>query len=434
MKLLGLLAVGCFLALPMPLLAQSAAVPKTNPTKVYVHYMPWFQTPQTLGANKWGWHWTMNNRNPNVIGANGQRQIASHYYPLIGAYDSTDRDVIEYHMLLMKVSGIDGVIVDWYGAQGTNGDVGSLLNASNTIVNKASSYGMKFAVCLEDRFAASTNDVKANINYARQNYFANASYIRVGSSNSPLMPIFGPTKYHTPGEWNTIMSGAGEKPALMPLWYQSDEVGASAKGEQSWIYQTPSTQDHLAHQENFLKVQSAAVGLAMGAAYPGFDDYYQEGGTGTNLGLSIPANNGQTLASLLSLNAAYPSSIDMLQLATWNDFGEGTMFEPTLETGFNYLTQIQAFTGVSYGVAELQLVYDLFDARKDWAGNAARQAMLDQAADHINQLDFAAARTSLAAATAVPEPAALPVLAVVCALMHRRRAKQLTDGADEGAR
>ena len=78
------------------------SVVKTNNQKVYVHYMPWFETPATSGTNQWGQHWTMANENPNVILANGRRQIASWFYPMIGPYDSDDRDVIDYHLLLMK--------------------------------------------------------------------------------------------------------------------------------------------------------------------------------------------------------------------------------------------------------------------------------------------------------------------------------------------
>jgi len=31
-------------------------------------------------------------------------------------YDSADPAVLEYHVLLMKLAGIDGVIVDWFGS------------------------------------------------------------------------------------------------------------------------------------------------------------------------------------------------------------------------------------------------------------------------------------------------------------------------------
>ena len=56
----------------------------------------------------------MNHFDPEKI-SDGRREIASHFYPLIGPYDSGDANVIEYHLLLMKLAGIDGVIVDWYG-------------------------------------------------------------------------------------------------------------------------------------------------------------------------------------------------------------------------------------------------------------------------------------------------------------------------------
>ena len=89
--------------------ASTGAAPKP----LMVYYMPWYVAKPYSGS--WGWHWTMNHFNPDVINASGERQIASWYYPLIGPYDSADPAVLEYHVLLMKLAGIDGVIVDWYG-------------------------------------------------------------------------------------------------------------------------------------------------------------------------------------------------------------------------------------------------------------------------------------------------------------------------------
>ena len=63
------------------------------------------------------------------------------------------------------------------------------------------------------------------------------------------------------------------------------------------------------------------------------------------------------------------------------------MFEPTVETGFNYLQKIQQFTGVSYGEDELQLVYRLYLARKKYAGDAPIVAMLDQVSTLLAQLE-----------------------------------------------
>src|SRR6476661_5169499 len=110
-----LVALAAALSATLPARSQSVPVAKTNPMKVYMHYMPWFETPATLGGSNWGYHWKFNNQNPNIVDASGKRQIASHYYPKIGPYASSDPNVIEYHMLLMKFAGVDGVMIDWYG-------------------------------------------------------------------------------------------------------------------------------------------------------------------------------------------------------------------------------------------------------------------------------------------------------------------------------
>src|SRR6476469_7351477 len=111
-----LAVLSAMLSATLPVWSASVPVEKAaDAPKLYMHYMPWFQTPSSLGGtggSSWGFHWKMNTQNPNIVDASGKRQIASHYYPKIGPYDSTDHDVIEYHLLLMKYSRIDGPMVD----------------------------------------------------------------------------------------------------------------------------------------------------------------------------------------------------------------------------------------------------------------------------------------------------------------------------------
>ncbi|HEY2414047.1 MAG TPA: hypothetical protein VGI40_17505 [Pirellulaceae bacterium] len=407
--------------------AQSVAVTKTNPTKVYMHYMPWFQTPASQGGtdgSSWGIHWTMANENPNVVDASGKRQIASHYYPMIGPYDSTDPNVLEYHMLLLKYSGVDGLLVDWYGQKGTNGDVNSLLTASNAIVNQTNNYGLGVGVVLEDNFAGSltnglpdgsnsqaVSNVTQNMQYLAANYFNKPNYLKAGASNSPLMPIFGPSKIqpisgnsniNSAALWSQIFSQSGTNPTFMPLEYQSSDAGTNADGEFAWPYQSPNTSDHLSQVRSFYTSQAASLKAAGktvgGIAYPGFNDFYAQGGWGSNL-FYVPetdaTNQQSTLSELLNLYTTYSSRLDFLQLATFNDYGEGTQFEPTVEDGFTDLNRLQQFTGVSYGTAELQLIYQLYLARKKYAGHTATQAMLDQVSADLDGLDVSGARALL---------------------------------------
>ena len=154
-----------------------------------MHYMPWFDSPDY--NTNWGIHWTMANKDPNVIVDNiiDKREIASHYYPLIGPYDSQDPNVIEYHLLLMKYSGIDGILINWYGEVGTNGDINLLLENSNAIVTESDALGMDFSVIMEDRFVGTENNlnpvdyVYINIEYLKNNYFSKGNFIRTDSGS-----------------------------------------------------------------------------------------------------------------------------------------------------------------------------------------------------------------------------------------------------------
>ena len=394
------LSLVCLLA--SQTVAQPADVPKTNPQKLYMHYMPWFQSPYSLGDGNWGYHWKMNTQDPNVITydpayPNGEkRQIASHYYPQIGPYDSTDPDVIEYHLLMMKMAGVDGVIIDWYGVQGTNGDIGSLINASNALVDKVDDFGMDFAVCLEDRFSANVNQAKANVAYLRDNYFNQPDYIRLDAGQNPLLLNFGPITFQNASDWTQILSQAGEDVDFLPLWYHDDLAGSNADGEYAWV-------DDAAGIQSFYHNRAPVLDVVGGTALPGFNDFYQEGGAGSGY-TDIPHNDGQTLADNLALATTYNDRLDFLQLVTWNDFGEGTMFEPTVETGYDYLLQLQQFSGTPYGLSELEIVHDLYLARKAYPDDPTRQAQLDQVSQFLAQLDFTDAQQLLDLVNGVASP------------------------------
>jgi hypothetical protein len=388
--------------------SQPAEVPKTNPTKVFMHYMPWYDAPHNPVAGQnysWGWHWTMNTRNPNVIDANGRRQIASHYYPLIGPYASNDPHLVEYHLLLMKLSGIDGVLVDWYGSEGSNGDVGSLLNNSNALINRTSAVGINFGLILEDRFWGNIQSARNSLAYARNNYFNKSNYIRHGAGNDPLVGVFGPITHQTPSAWSDILSHAGEDVEFLPLWYESGDAGSNADGEYAWIYS-----DYLTGLRNFYQNRAPGLKTAMGVAYPGFRDYYVEGGAGSSY-FYIPENNGATLNETLSTYDQYKANLDFLQLATFNDFGEGTIFEPTVENGYRYLVRIQQYTGVPYTETDLRNVHRLFTLRKKYLNDATKQSQLNTAFNHFVALrlnDAVAVMNQVDGITTPPPAIAIP--------------------------
>src|SRR5688572_19617166 len=219
-----------------PVTIAPKQVTKTNTTKVYMHVMPWFHSKAHSGY--WGSHWRMNNKNPETILPNGQREIASHYYPLIGPYDSGDPDLVDYHVLLMKYAGVDGVLIDWYGSHAVL-DYGTNLKNTNAIVDGIKKTGLGFAMVYEDNTAYEVERRKTitaleaaqqDMTYAQQNYFSSANYIKV--FDRPLWMTFGPRYFLVPSQWTEIMSVLPEPTSFFALWHHKHRIGtANATGE-----------------------------------------------------------------------------------------------------------------------------------------------------------------------------------------------------------
>jgi len=371
-------------------------VQKTNTTtQLHVHYMPWFFTRDYDGF--WGSHWTMRNQDPNVVDANGKREIAAHYYPLIGPYSSKDPDAVEYHLLLMKLSGIETVMIDWYGTFDLF-DYKDNLEGSNALINKIDEVGLKFAIVYEDRtteavvnnnFANSAVEAaKTDFNYIQAEYFSKDSYLVV--DDKPVAMVFTPVFIETGTAWTQIFEDLSPKPHMLSLWEQKNDLGPVGTGEYSWVFN--GNNNHATLLQNFYN-RINRLDLGIGSAYPGFNDFYVEGGNGDIIGWDIPHNGTQTLKQTLDL--AKSNNLEHLQLVTWNDFGEGTMIEPTQEFGYSMLEEVQAFSGVSYTAADLALVTDLYTNRKKYASDAEVQLKLDQVFYYLVSLQIDEARSLL---------------------------------------
>lgn len=366
----------------------SAEVIKNNTKKVYVHYMPWFYNPEQDGY--WGQHWTMTNKNPNVIDVNGKREIASHYYPLIGPYSSNDDDLQEYHLLLMKLSGIDGVIFDWYSSRDVN-DYNALKKSTESFIKEIEEVGLEFAIMYEDKTAqysteqsetnSSIENVVLDLQYIQNTYFTSDNYIKI--NDSELLFLFGPNYITDPLVWDNIIPQLDTTPYFMSLWEASDRLGQYAGGEYSWV-----DSNHTTTLSNYYQYSIENNIQTVGGAYPGFNDFYYEGGwrTNTNDDWIIAHNGNQVLNETLNLNDS--STVEFIQLITWNDFGEGTMIEPTDEFGFSYLEEIQSYTGVNYTYDDLQLPYRLYLLRKEHKNDKRLQTILDRVYQFIFMLDL----------------------------------------------
>lgn len=290
------------------------------------HYMPWYATKDVSGA--WGWHWTMNHFSPEHLQPDGRREIASHDYPLIGPYDSGDDHALECQVLLMKMAGLDGVIIDWYGISEIHDHAANHRNTQRLIpwLKRA---GLRFAMCYEDNAVKTLpvgEDVKQaekDLKWAEEHFFADPNYLR--QTERPVLLVFGPQHL----KWKFDLAS---NPLVFGLSHLVKEHGLD--GAFAWPPVTGGkslTPEQWKKELGHIYTQKQPF---IAAAFPGFKDIYKQAGVHDSYG-SIAFRDGQTFAD--SLELAMQSKAAIIQIATWNDYGEGTVIEPTHGHGYRYL-------------------------------------------------------------------------------------------------
>jgi hypothetical protein len=377
-------------------LVQTVAAPKS----VLVYYMPWFVAKPF--SSSWGWHWTMNHYDPDVVNAFGERQVASWYYPLIGPYDSADPVVLEYHVLLMKLAGVDGVVVDWYGRDNF---YDYALNNERTaaLFDYTRRARLKFCLCYEDQtiqqeinggFITATGAIahaQQTLLYLQTNYFGDPSFLQW--SNRPVLLNFGPQYFKSNSQWQEIFTAlpASNRPAF----FTEDERVGSAIGAFNWppmwLSQAPGARGVLSETalEQYLakfEQKAAAWPAFISSAFPRFHDIYKQAGVRDYWGY-LGDQNGDILRA--TLRRAMTNASTYVQIVTWNDFGEGTVVEPTREYGYRDLGIIQDLrrqyldASFDYHTNDLNLASRVYNLRRQCATNSIISADLDRVFTNI---------------------------------------------------
>ncbi|NKB71739.1 MAG: T9SS type A sorting domain-containing protein [Candidatus Latescibacteria bacterium] len=381
-----------------------------------VHYMAWYQAKPK--RDYWGWHWTMDHFNPDQVDSSGRRSIASHYYPLTGPYDSNDEHILEYQVLLMKLSGIDGVIADWYGIEDFF-DYAAINESTHLLARYAHKAGLSFCLAYEDQSIKHmvNNDHLVEdqaiahgqevMRYVEAEWFDDEAYLKL--AGRPVLLNFGPQHFFQNADWDSLFAVLETRPHFFTL---DNRLAPVATGAFPWPPMWKATDSVLGQGalDEFLDSfyrRASDWDFALGGAFPGFRDIYGEAGLGFTYGF-LDGNNGGTFAA--TLEKALASEVDIVQLITWNDYGEGTNIEPTREYGYQYLEQIQrtrkAAIDPSFApiAADLSIPLRLFELRGEHAGDAAINDRLDGAFDFIVSGDLASAKAvveSLSASTGV---------------------------------
>jgi len=289
----------------------------------------------------------MDRFNPDKVGANGRRELASHYRSLIGPYDSNDPVALECQVLLMKFAGISGVIIDWDGTENFR-DYATIHRNSVRLIKHLKQAGLKVAVCYEDQSvkhmvnggklkkAQEVAHGKKVLKWLEQNWFSDPAYVKL--KGRPVLLIFGPQHFKK-AQWTPVMSGLSSKPLLYTLPHLTDQ--AKNAGAFGWPPVDGGKNVTPADWQKYLRdlyAKGAKGESIITPVFPKFHDIYQQAGVHKSYGY-LDDQSGKTFDQTLEL--AWQSNSELIQIATWNDYGEGTIIEPTKEFAYRYLESLQ---------------------------------------------------------------------------------------------
>jgi hypothetical protein len=267
-------------------------------------------------------------------------------------YNSNTAAQVRAQVQDMISRGMAGAIADWYGSSNTFIDGATMLLKNEA---EASSGQFEFAI-MEDRGSLAsaaksngcdvTSQLISDLNYIASQYESSPAYIRV--NGRPVVYFFDVDAYYI--DWPTALSSVPGNPLVL-IRGTNGFTKTTADGGYSWvsIQQINPFNPELSFQDNFFQTAQQAPGkLVVGTAFKGFNDTLATWGTDR----VIDQNCGQTwLQSFSEIGKFYSSSnqLPALQIATWNDYEEGT----TIETGIDncvFLVPSQSGTTISWSV------------------------------------------------------------------------------------
>lgn len=236
----------------------------------------------------------------------------------------------------MRSRGADGVIVDWHGR-------GSGENQSALAAFKTAAEGTrgKFQLavmedegvkaCAEQAGCDVAQTVLADIAYLAASYFPSSAYYRV--NERPVLFFFGIDGYVSangkpPVDWGYIRAHAAGNPLFVFQGYEHDQ----ADGNYAWptptaIASYPGKDPFGASNLRDFYAQAQAP-FVFGSGYKGFDDHVVNAWKpiGVNAQRYLGQQCGKTWLDTFALANAH-SGLTALQVATWDDYEEGTETE-----------------------------------------------------------------------------------------------------------
>jgi len=378
--------------------------------------MSWFGVPTSANGpdSSWG-NWDIGtmkcvpSRSPAQCDASGDRDVASKFHPLVGAYSSSGNDAQGVGHIQLMLSNLrsdcdDSARIDAYAIQlngthytslhgGSSAAPNLSLESLDAFLREADKESRVNAVLPSDDASWYWNNghyEKLDCSTAHATCLAYlqqdiVDMVQIASSHPSAVRINGKLLLHfyidttdaTPAEWSTILANARAvtgKDFYTVAQHANATYFAAFDALAPWVdpsywWQHTSGATVRAHAAAYAKaltqplLSAAPAGrVVFGDIAPGFDDFTEE--WGKCVVRELPAGDPRDLDLMRGI-VDYLSSakIQGVVMTTWDDWTEGTFFEPSVEEGTSKLVTLRQSLGALFGDAQSASGDAALDAR-----------------------------------------------------------------------
>ncbi len=314
--------------------------------RIFAFYYPWYGNPDGP-AGGW-WHYEE---------VTDEDIVGSPDYPLIGAYDSGDENVILTQMTWARNMGIDGFIVSWWGINSfEDAHMVRILSAANEV-------GVDISIYYESVRDITSDDIVIELSYVSQ-YFSDPSFLK--DSGRPVVFIYAVSAFGRDANFwldvrrrveanvgKLVLIGDTFDNQYLHVFDGFHSYNPLPEGDVKEFYRDAidrmklglKSSDvneafSLAYSGNKVDVQRKSVSVTV---IPGYDETE----------VRAPWRKVDRLGGAIYdryWNAAIDLNAHSVLITSWNEWHEGTEIEPSREYGFNYLVLTKQFVEEYKGI------------------------------------------------------------------------------------
>lgn len=339
--------------------AGTSITPGLNHT-VFIFYYSWYSAPpRTPGYQHWD----------GGVLTDTPKELATASYPLLGAYDSYNPQVLQLHMQWMKAARVNVVVLSWWGQHGYED------NNARAILDAAASNGLKVAFMIEPYAGRTTASIMSDIHYLNTTYGSSPAFYRAVR----------PTQYDPSSAARAVIflyDGAASTEfmaAMDRLRSSADDAIVLDRMDDSLLYSDPDVRRQLSysHVDGFFNYSPTFPDttpfprsndyILLYAAMPGWDHAHTPNYADTS---QQSRENGQYYNnSWTELVRERPEGVVIISFNEWHEGGQIEPAVPYSSDGYTYLDYQGA-----YGLKGQQASFAYIYATAYWVEQYQRQS------------------------------------------------------------